>query len=401
MRATGGHLGRLFLYAVMLMTASAGSAEKCLTAIPKVMFDTSSNCSAEPKIDRLLGAQTMVWGEYTYLVGNVGNDLQLWDITDPSKPVGKSGSHFDLGDFGDQDYGLYNFSVCDDCRYGVAVHRLGTVLFDLGDGRRPGFVDHSIAWDALDVRGAFTFKRDGQQYLIASDLVDECSSRFSTLYEFAGATEEALARVDCVAHPTRKTRIVNGFVVGDYLYLGDATKRVYIYSTGYENAPVDPTLAVTYVSAPMIAYMIHGQGLDVDEGLAVEANHTGMHVWDVSAPGSPIKLSTIPGDYNRAAVRNGLAFIAKKGYENSERTFDIADPVNPVEVSADLWDVANPWNHSDHLCVGIQDAVFAPDGSALYVLRYSLGQIAAVDDCPGNGRIFSDGFETNDLSNWK
>ena len=74
-------------------------------------------------------------------------------------------------------------------RYRPQLERYGTaaaLLFDLGSGGEPNFIAREIYNQANIVPGAFTFKVNNDQYLIAATLVDECSSGDSTLYAFDG-----------------------------------------------------------------------------------------------------------------------------------------------------------------------------------------------------------------------
>ena len=53
---------------------------------------------------------------------------------------------------------MMNFSVCDDCRYGIANYKAATVLFDLGTGRPRASSTTTKNFDANLIQGGFTFK---------------------------------------------------------------------------------------------------------------------------------------------------------------------------------------------------------------------------------------------------
>ena len=65
---------------------------------------------------------------------------------------------------------MVNFTVCDDCRYGMASYKAATVLFDLGTGTTPNFVAVHKNFSANLIQGGFTFKVGAQQYLVAASL---------------------------------------------------------------------------------------------------------------------------------------------------------------------------------------------------------------------------------------
>ena len=64
-----------------------------------------------------------------------GNDLQLSNIADPQLPTNTSVSDFNVPPYGDYDYNLREFAVCDDCRFGSADGMPDSHLFYLVDGR--------------------------------------------------------------------------------------------------------------------------------------------------------------------------------------------------------------------------------------------------------------------------
>ena len=188
----------------------------------------------------------------------------LWDITDPLMPVEVGESEFRVHNAGDSDYDLENFSVCDDCRWGVANFKGGTVLFDLGEGDAPAFVDSVLNEDADVVPGAFTFTVPDAtgQFLVASNLTDDCVTNDSSLYVFGGIdVENDLVFSSCVeAEGVSWTQIVGGVgpvPSGDdsrpYLYLGDKSQRVFLFQM-FEGGPgYGPHLE--YLSTPMVSYM--------------------------------------------------------------------------------------------------------------------------------------------------
>ena len=75
-------------------------------------------------------------------------------------------SFFNIPNVGDSDYDMVSFSVCDDCRWGIANFKVATVLFDLGAGPTPEFADSSAYYDAALVQGGFTFEVDKEKIVV-------------------------------------------------------------------------------------------------------------------------------------------------------------------------------------------------------------------------------------------
>ena len=363
---------------------------QCLVANPNVLLDTSDDC-ADPKYDRALGSQTITWHGVKYLFVNVGNDIRVFDAR-TKKRVAESRFEKQVGHFGDSDLDLLNFSVCDECRYGVANYKKATVLFDLGELSVPRFSAPRINFDAISTPGAFTFSHAGVQYLIASDLIQSCGIGKSTLYEFSGIDESTgLRKIGCID----TGQIVGGYYVNGYLYLGDKNTRVYIFEVR-DGSPI----TLQYLGSPWISYMIKDKGLSIDyeRMIAVEAISTGMHIWDISTPGAPIKVSTTLGDFNRSTVKWPIAFAAKKGFKQSERTFDISNLAAPIEFDAGFWDASQPWNWGSSRCSEIQSGAIIDDD--LYLMRYARMQFVDVSGCSFS-QIFSDGFESGTTEKWQ
>ena len=130
-----------------LLPGSVASAQGCFAFIEDFSY-SPSNCSSQPEIDRVFRLQAITWKNHKYLFVDEGNELKIFNIDNPLNPVSTATSHFNIPNFGDSDYDLLSFSVCDDCRYGIANYKLATVLFDLGVGSVPHFVDEHKNCDA-------------------------------------------------------------------------------------------------------------------------------------------------------------------------------------------------------------------------------------------------------------
>ncbi len=351
---------------------------------------SSLNCLGNPAIDKFFEAATFSWGTTDQLAVNTGNDLQLYNINDPGSPVEGDDSNFGVGNQGDSDYDLLNYSICDDCRYGVATYKLGTVLFDLGTGALPNFGTKQFYGTSLDPRGAFTFKFDSQQYLIANYLPNDCGSGYdATLYSYDGVT--SIDPLACIDVPGFSGKFINGVVVqGDaatYLYLGFYDNWIYIYEVQDFGSAINLEFIV---KSPIRASMARGKGLAIDEtaDLAVSSFvNDGMHVWDISNPASPVQRSFRAGNLGLAAMRYPFAWVAQPNNPNSSITYNIEDPANPVVLDPNFWDPEHPWNsHSsdpDNPCEWPTGAVFSDDATTMYLARYNVTQMIDFTACTG------------------
>jgi hypothetical protein len=134
----------------------------------------------------------------------MGNELQLWNVTDPANPVMGSTSRFRITNLGDSDYDLVNYSVCDDCRYGIANFKLATVLFDLGTASAPTLSIDREYHPLVASRFGFTFSYGGVQYVLSDDLEDgsgepiHCAGGGTPLVRMSGIYPTDLTKVGCV-----------------------------------------------------------------------------------------------------------------------------------------------------------------------------------------------------------
>jgi len=358
-------------------------------------FRTSLNCRGEPSIPKFFEVSTFSWGGRDYLALNTGNELSLYRITDPLNPTPETASHFNVGNQGDSDYDLLNYSICDDCRYGVATYKLGTVLFDLGTGAAPRFVASRFYGTSSDPRGAFTFEHGGAQYLLANYLPDDCGSD-ATLYRYGGPQD--IEPVGCLDVPGFAGKFINGVKIdGSYLYLGFYDNWLYIYRVGSGGS-------LSFVAkSPIRASMARGKGFAVDRaaGLAVSSFvNGGMRVWNISAPAAPVEVASVAGNFGLTAMRHPFAWVAQPMAPDSSRTFDIG--AQPVPMDQEFWSPDNPWNNHNpppaEQCEWPTSAAFSPDGTAMYLARYNVAQVIDFSACPPP--LFADGFDGGDTSAW-
>jgi hypothetical protein len=367
---------------ISLAVAVPAAALGCGQIVGQPLLDTSDNCSSQPELDRYFGTVVMRWKGHNYLLVNSGNELTLYNIDQPLLPVEVDESRFNVPNLGDSDYDLMNFSVCNDCRYGIAAFKGGLVLFDFGDDEEPFFRADVLYTDAHSVEGAMTFKRGEQQYAVAAGFQEECDLGSSSLYTFNGLDAEEWVQLGCLASDEIVPFVVNGYYLPGaagvaHLYLADRNRRVHAYElTGF-----GADLSWEYKGSPLSAYMIKSRGLSVDRasGLAVTANSSGLKLYDISDPAAPRLLTTRPGELGSAALRPPFIYTANRGWEDSSRSHYLASTHNLVRFDTELWDPLQWWN--DYACQRAYDATFSPDGRALYVARYSVLQVISMVDC--------------------
>lgn len=395
----------LALLAGLMVGASQASSEAqwCLVMEPEALLDTTDTCMNMPEVERQLKATVQAWNGAEFLVADVGNEIRCWDLEDPSAPIAMATSDFQVPPLGDTDYNIDAISVCDDCRWGAATYRSGLVLFDLGAGTVPTIMD--MAWHPLPtsgLRGNTVFSYDGAQYLVGTDLSGGCPDGQATLFEISGVTAQDLDPIACIEAMDQP---VDGvleifFVPSDdeaFVYLGDDQFRVHVYRISNSGSAI----ALEYIDTPfppvVLANGARGMAVDSDAMVAVTGGPSGTQLWDISAPGQPVSLAIIDdAAVDRVAVHHPLVWTARAIERNSIHLFDITQPSTPVELDPGFWDPSLPWNLPDVACVWERSAVFSRDGSALYLSRFSVGQVVDVSSCV-SALIWADDFEDGDV----
>lgn len=373
--------------------ASNAASQACFDHIRNFNY-SPTNCSAQPEIDRVFRLQTITWKGHDYLFADEGNEIRIFNIDNPLNPTTVATSTFNIPNVGDSDYDMVNFTVCNDCRYGMASYKAATVLFDLGTGTTPSFVGVHKNFDANLIQGGFTFWSGGQQYLVAASLgANPCANNKSGLYQFNGIDEAGNPLLECLDVSGSGTEILNGLYLETpyppVLYLSDRFDRFRIFQFH-----TSPTFGLTYVGNGGIdrANMARGYGAAVDESLSLlaVANGGDLFIYDIGhtsgSPISPILRSTtsLPalGNANAVAIKNTIVHVAQQYTVAEPRTFDISNPSSPVPLDQQFWDPSHAWNDLGD-CVWNNHAVFSDDGSALYLSRYSALQVIDPTDCMG------------------
>jgi len=292
---------------------------------------------------------------------------------------------------GDSDYDLFDIAVCDDCRYGAVTYKASTVeLFDLGTGPSPMVVEHE-RYEPVIGQGSLAFEHDGQQYLLNNDLEDDCGGALAALHQVDGILPANIQLVECVPRPSgvQDTHISGGQLVpgpgADYLYVAGQFNKLYFYRIDAAGSAISLTHvgpAETFWGSigrhDAFAIDLRAQpplGLRTATNSIVDA----FTLFDLSDPANPVELSNLELEVNSAALWYPFAWAASP--TGVTYTFDITDPSAPVPLDQDLWEPSHPCNAHD--CLRSQDAVFHPNGSMLYLARYSVMQRFSVCGPPG------------------
>ncbi len=387
---------RFGVMAVACLLLSAGSAvaqptPDCLQELEPLLHDTSNNCIGHPTNPKFFETTTFYWSGTQQLAVNDGNELQVWDLTDPQNPMAGDHSNFNVPNLGDSDYDLLNFTICDDCRWGAASYKAGQVLFDLWGangvpGSEPDFARSRLYETGFQPSGSFTFKYGNQQYLMARGLPGDCAGN-TTLYKINGIDEGDLEVVQCVTGPFFG-QAQNGFhiqpsVGSDYLYVGFQDGVVYIF----EVQEFGNTINLQYTgNNQMRAILGRPKGMRVDHAaqLAITARSTdGAKIWDISNPANPVQRAHLTGTLSLGGIRYPFAWVARINAPDTHVTLNIEDPSNPVVLDQNFWHPDHPWNSHNDECEYPTSGDFSADGSTLYIARYSVVQAIDFTACAG------------------
>ncbi|HJL16575.1 MAG TPA: hypothetical protein RMH99_13010 [Sandaracinaceae bacterium LLY-WYZ-13_1] len=273
--------------------------------------------------------------------------------------IESSSWHSSVGNQGDNDYGLEAIAMCDDCRYGVAFHRLAAVYFDLGVGSSPSFSGRNVDRGASGAYG-FTFEHGGTQFFVGRPRnTGSCSA--GGLYVFDSIDMEVSDPVQCLEAPDPHTAF-NSPDGGRYLRhasLNGGTPYVWTM-TGTQvgiwevvGAGSDTRLEFVRHLSEMWAFgrgnAYHGFDVDLDERIGVSFDRHGFVTWQIDDLSDPtrIAVSDIDDVYgNVIALSYPIAFTSGGG-RNSGRTWNVSDPSAPELLEPGFWSTTESWNQHE------------------------------------------------------
>jgi hypothetical protein len=383
-----------FVFLLGLFAPLPAKAQFCLEYVGIFFDDDADDCSYRPSNDRTHFPGVLPWAGQHFLYHSTGNDLEFLSLSDPAAPsyVERSSWHNSIGNQGDNDYGLEAIALCADCRFGVAYYRLGTVYFDLGSGSSPDISDAFIELDASGAEG-FTFKHDGQQFLVAAPIVfGPCPD--AGLYLFQSVQVRDEDPIQCLDAPAgnENFNLVDG---GRYLRHPNLNGgNAYLWTVRQEQVATweisgtgqDTRLHFVGQIEDMWAaargnnYL--GFDVDLERNLAVSFNRWGFVTWQVDDLAAPAKIAVHDATDvygTQVALNYPLAFTSGAG-QNSGMSWNVSDPAAPQLLEPDFWSTAHSWNQ--HECdLSDNGAVFGPDGHYLYASRLTLGDTFDVQAC--------------------
>ncbi len=373
--------GSLVIASASLLAPAVAAQDGCLEFVPPLLFNTSS-AGDDPWVQRTMYSQIFQWGTHRMLMHSVGNELEVMTLDNPLSPGSGVESHFQVPPFGDRDYNLFNFAICDDCRYGLAgFQSVGTVLFDLGTGITHLFVANAHErYTTASNMGGFTFKHGAQQYLVANNLLGTCGGGEVLL--FNGTSPEQLTLLHCLQDATGGPVGADGgiYIPGSpaYVYIVSGTRAYTFRVSGTGNG-----LSLAYRGQFIRAGWVRAPGLDADldapqpfPRLLVATNPNHSEIYDLEDPDQPVLLAEFnphPSiDMDSVAVEFPFLWLGSFGgqTENMTHTYDISDPSNPVPLDHGFWSTSNEWNAFGY--AGNMGGDFTADGEYFFLSRWSV-----------------------------
>ena len=338
----------------------------------------SLNCLGLPTIDKYTNPKTFQWKGKEILAINTGNELHFWNITNPASPVSLAKSNFNIPNQGDSDYDLVTYSVCDDCKFGIASFKLGTVIWDLGTGNYPTFGARTF-YSGAPNRLSYSYKNNANQYVISADLPNGIGGMFDkgTIYKIVNHNNPV--PVSDFIFPTGMTfqaPVAGGFDLGYYLLLG-ITGGIYSYMKDSDN--------LIYINdTGMKAQMGWNDAIDISGNLAVTAERgttvNGLKLWDITNPHYAIQLFKYPGRFKFSSFSGQCIFTSDNS--NNPLTFKV-DGNQIVPLDHQFWSASNPWNQWPVGCTYASGAAFSNNGMFAYLARYSVVQKVNFTACSG------------------
>lgn len=370
----------------LLAAPRALSQDLCASWGPRLL-DTSDNCVNEPFRNRAKDVKVFHWQGHDYMMFNGGNELFLYNIDEPARPIKVAESRFRFGTRGDSDYDLLRFDVSDDSRYLVLAHKVKrTVVVDLGTGPTPAFGTYA-AYEALDtLLGGFVFNRGGTNYLLAGGLAGGCAAGTGLYVVNSPGNLTLLSCLDVGGSPitVRGLQIFDS-PVGYYLYTGVNGGLVHVFQASGSG----PGLSFVYRSSPPGMFGARYQlSVDKDNYQAASSDYYGgvIRIWDLTDPGFPTVDFTISATVDTISLRSpgpnaaSTLFGIKDGTPRSTRTWEVSAS-GAHEFAAEFWSDPTLPHNIGPSCMYASSGGLSPDGSVLYLSRNATHDVFDLSEC--------------------
>lgn len=387
----------IFFLAFLVLGAAASADEYCQDYVGSSLFDTAGEgCDAEPGIDRTFFPGIFHWNGNQYLMHSTGNDLAIWNVNNGANPTAVASSHWhgSVGNEGDSDHDLQDWSACDDCRYGLATYNLAAVTWDFGTGANPAFPNRSVNRDYLRLGATMTFSHQGYQYLVARNIQGACGSG-AGLFLFNGLDLDALSLLQCVEGPTGGAIFAkNGLYLQDPSY-NEGTAYVWLEVASqvqvYQVSGSGTNLRLNFASAPSGMSISAGAGFDVDldQGVAVSVSipFSGsggeLKTWSVTDLENPQHVGTLAVEANTLDMAYPVVWMARApghAEDHTSHTVDVSTLSAPQFLDDGFWSGTHSWNQLP--CLGAEaGGVFTDDGSYLFISRWEKLQKFDLIEC--------------------
>ncbi len=379
----------------------------CPSLVLPLLHDTSDNPDGVPWNPRALGVLRWQRDGEPYLIANLGNDLAMWKINNPAAPGPKAESHFGVPPFGDRDYNLFSFDICDGCRLGIAgFDAQGMVIWDSGTLVGHPRLSVSKYHPSASGIGGVTYMAGGSEYLIARNLPGSTCSGKPTLWRIWGLGDADREVVQCLSAGTQAIGCDGGYrlsdATGDYVVVADQSRRGWLF-----RILADGQLAYTgvYYMAPTSTG--HGLAYDPEHHLVASAfGHVRLYSTADEGLGNPVLVADWEPEtaHVTSLVALKWPYLLVGPTAGQVYAYSVADPANPVRVDEVFWSASQPWNSYDY--AQFRDAVFTDDGGWMFLARFSvLERFAVSGSCivppEPPAAIFSNGFESGDTSAWR
>jgi len=372
----------------------------CLEWIPPMLLNTSNFGDNGGATERSLALDTITWGNKHLLFSNTGNNLHVWNISDPHDPHDVTLGKFNVPSFGDRDFNAFALSICDDCRYGILGYaEQGVVLFDMGTGTNPILTTYLRYYEVVSY-GFATFKWGGKQYMLAPGFGANCglAGSGSALYELNGIRENERTVIECVDQGSTRGQFVKAYTVlgadGTYLYLFDAPGSTGDKGSIYKVTSGGTGPHLTYLGTPFEAYTSRKRGVRIDHANSMMAVAQGkeVRIWDIAVPDQPALLHEwqpkYPIVFNTVDIQYPFLTTAQTGASQPIKVYNISVPTNPEELDPDFWDPDKSWN--SYNWENSFDFEFGNDGTTFFFARKSILQAVDAADCGPNSPPVAD-----------